>query len=187
MVTFQYHCVPTILCKMKRTASCTPFWRSMVSHLQRASHIQLPICALTWGQKTTFCCSCSDEYRHKFHFIIYTICASIFPLNCVVRNPPVVPSKYIRVPRKRPDKMGFDEVSIEWCEDGFCKNGPLSTLCAERMPGLLGVCNSAGSIVSRLQVFMINLKRRTDRRKRMLRALYEQSISCKVIAAVDGK
>ncbi|XP_035510338.1 procollagen galactosyltransferase 1 [Morone saxatilis] len=62
-----------------------------------------------------------------------------------VRNPPVMPSKYIPVPRKQPDKMGFDEV------------------------------------------FMINLQRRTDRRERMLRALHEQEITCKVIAAVDGK
>uniref|UniRef100_A0A7N6ATR1 procollagen galactosyltransferase n=1 Tax=Anabas testudineus TaxID=64144 RepID=A0A7N6ATR1_ANATE len=62
-----------------------------------------------------------------------------------VRNTPVKPSKYISVPRKQPDKMGFDEV------------------------------------------FMINLERRTDRRERMLRALYEQEIACKVIAAVDGK
>lgn len=34
---------------------------------------------------------------------------------------------------------------------------------------------------------MINLVRRTDRRDRMLRTLYEQEISCKVVAAVDGK
>lgn len=37
------------------------------------------------------------------------------------------------------------------------------------------------------EVFMINLKRRDDRRERMLRALREQEIDCKVIAAVDGK
>uniref|UniRef100_A0A8C7DIP9 procollagen galactosyltransferase n=1 Tax=Oncorhynchus kisutch TaxID=8019 RepID=A0A8C7DIP9_ONCKI len=36
-------------------------------------------------------------------------------------------------------------------------------------------------------VFMINLKKRTDRRDRMLRTLYEQEIACKVIQAVDGK
>ncbi|XP_064172358.1 procollagen galactosyltransferase 1 [Anguilla rostrata] len=36
------------------------------------------------------------------------------------------------------------------------------------------------------EVFMINLQRRTDRRERMLRTLYEQEIACKVIAAVDG-
>ncbi len=34
---------------------------------------------------------------------------------------------------------------------------------------------------------MINLVRRSDRRERMLRALYEQELSCKVVAAVDGK
>uniref|UniRef100_A0A673YJR4 procollagen galactosyltransferase n=1 Tax=Salmo trutta TaxID=8032 RepID=A0A673YJR4_SALTR len=37
------------------------------------------------------------------------------------------------------------------------------------------------------EVFMINLKKRTDRRDRMLRTLYEQEIACKVIQAVDGK
>lgn len=34
---------------------------------------------------------------------------------------------------------------------------------------------------------MINLKRRADRRERMLRTLYEQEIECKVVEAVDGK
>uniref|UniRef100_A0A672I0X4 procollagen galactosyltransferase n=1 Tax=Salarias fasciatus TaxID=181472 RepID=A0A672I0X4_SALFA len=37
------------------------------------------------------------------------------------------------------------------------------------------------------QVFMINLARRADRRERMLRTLYEQELSCKVVPAVDGK
>ncbi|XP_077053867.1 procollagen galactosyltransferase 1 [Siphateles boraxobius] len=37
------------------------------------------------------------------------------------------------------------------------------------------------------EVFMINLLRRSDRRDRMLRTLYEQQIECKIIAAVDGK
>ncbi|KAM9819562.1 procollagen galactosyltransferase 1-like isoform 1-T1 [Syngnathus typhle] len=37
------------------------------------------------------------------------------------------------------------------------------------------------------EVFMINLVRRVDRRERMLRTLHEMEISCKVIAAVDGK
>lgn len=37
------------------------------------------------------------------------------------------------------------------------------------------------------EVFMINLERRTDRRERMLRALHDQEIDCKVIPAVDGK
>lgn len=62
-----------------------------------------------------------------------------------VRNPHVMPSKYVSAPSRKPDKLGFEEV------------------------------------------FMINLQRRTDRRDRMLRTLYEQEIACKVIAAVDGK
>ncbi|CAG5928907.1 unnamed protein product [Menidia menidia] len=37
------------------------------------------------------------------------------------------------------------------------------------------------------EVFMINLVRRADRRERMLRSLEEQELSCKVVAAVDGK
>ncbi|GCC21804.1 hypothetical protein chiPu_0020279 [Chiloscyllium punctatum] len=36
------------------------------------------------------------------------------------------------------------------------------------------------------EVFLINLKRRPERRKRMLQALYEQEIDCKVVDAVDG-
>ncbi|KAF2984600.1 hypothetical protein EK904_003546 [Melospiza melodia maxima] len=37
------------------------------------------------------------------------------------------------------------------------------------------------------EIFMINLKRRKDRRDRMLRTLYEQEIAVKVVEAVDGK
>ncbi|XP_076866134.1 procollagen galactosyltransferase 1 [Brachyhypopomus gauderio] len=37
------------------------------------------------------------------------------------------------------------------------------------------------------EIFMINLQRRADRRERMLRALREQEIDCKIVAAVDGK
>ncbi|NWH34001.1 GT252 galactosyltransferase, partial [Chloropsis hardwickii] len=40
---------------------------------------------------------------------------------------------------------------------------------------------------SSTQIFMINLKRRKDRRDRMLRTLYEQEIAVKVVEAVDGK
>ncbi|GAA6070135.1 procollagen galactosyltransferase 1 isoform X1, partial [Tachysurus ichikawai] len=36
------------------------------------------------------------------------------------------------------------------------------------------------------EVFVINLLRRSDRRERMLRSLWEQEITCKVINAVDG-
>lgn len=37
------------------------------------------------------------------------------------------------------------------------------------------------------QVFMINLKRRQDRRERMLRALWAQEIKVRLVEAVDGK
>ncbi|XP_078459593.1 procollagen galactosyltransferase 1-like [Lampetra planeri] len=37
------------------------------------------------------------------------------------------------------------------------------------------------------EVYMINLKRRPERRLRMLRSLEEQQIQCKVVDAVDGK
>ncbi|KAG8436529.1 hypothetical protein GDO86_007583 [Hymenochirus boettgeri] len=37
------------------------------------------------------------------------------------------------------------------------------------------------------EIFMINLKRRQDRRVRMLRSLYEQEIQVKIFDAVDGK
>ncbi|XP_063656668.1 procollagen galactosyltransferase 1 isoform X3 [Pan troglodytes] len=37
------------------------------------------------------------------------------------------------------------------------------------------------------EVFMINLRRRQDRRERMLRALQAQEIECRLVEAVDGK
>ncbi|OCT83095.1 hypothetical protein XELAEV_18025634mg [Xenopus laevis] len=63
----------------------------------------------------------------------------------MIDRPPLEPSRYVHVPPKHPDNMGFDEI------------------------------------------FMINLKRRQDRRVRMLRSLYEQEIQVKIFDAVDGK
>lgn len=63
----------------------------------------------------------------------------------MIDRPPLETSRYVYVPPKLPDKMGFDEV------------------------------------------FMINLKRRQDRRVRMLRSLYELQIQVKIFDAVDGK
>ncbi|KAM8930191.1 procollagen galactosyltransferase 2 [Pelodytes ibericus] len=63
----------------------------------------------------------------------------------MIDRPPLEPSRYVYVPPKHQDKMGFDEI------------------------------------------FMINLKRRQDRRVRMLRSLYEQEILVKTFDAVDGK
>ncbi|KAM4021454.1 procollagen galactosyltransferase 2 isoform 2-T2 [Anomaloglossus baeobatrachus] len=63
----------------------------------------------------------------------------------MIDRPPLEISRYVHVPPKQPDKLGFDEV------------------------------------------FMINLKRRQDRRVRMLRSLYELQIQAKTFDAVDGK
>ncbi|XP_026525051.1 procollagen galactosyltransferase 2 [Notechis scutatus] len=63
----------------------------------------------------------------------------------MIDHPPIEPSKFVTVPPKHPEKMGFDEI------------------------------------------FMINLKRRKDRRDRMLWTLYEQEIEVKLVEAVDGK
>lgn len=88
-----------------------------------------------------------------------------------MKHPPAEPSKFISVPTKTPDKMGFDEVS--WAFPGGWGRGGDA---------------SGGSYQSFwLQVFMINLKRRQDRRERMLRALQEQEIECRLVEAVDGK
>lgn len=43
-----------------------------------------------------------------------------------------------------------------------------------------------GDSQSVLQVYLINLRRRPDRRERMLWSLYELEISAKVVDAVDG-
>lgn len=66
-------------------------------------------------------------------------------LEVMVKHPPAEPSRFVSVPTKMPDKMGFDEV------------------------------------------FMINLKRRQDRRERMLWALWAQEIKVRLVEAVDGK
>lgn len=84
-----------------------------------------------------------------------------------------MPSKYIHIPRKQPDKMDFDEVRTESCE-----SVPPPT--QDERGNRMNFCFS-------LKVFMVNLKRRADRRERMLRVLYEQNISCKIVEAVDGK
>ncbi|XP_077134903.1 procollagen galactosyltransferase 2 [Ranitomeya variabilis] len=65
--------------------------------------------------------------------------------DAMIDRPPLEISRYVHVPPKQPDKLGFDEV------------------------------------------FMINLKRRQDRRVRMLRSLYELQIQAKTFDAVDGK
>lgn len=89
-----------------------------------------------------------------------------------VKHPPAELSRFISVPTKTPDKMGFDEV------------GRPSGV-GEKRVGCGGAGGSNGSSVP--QVFMINLKRRQDRRERMLQALQVQEIQCRLVEAVDGK
>lgn len=92
-----------------------------------------------------------------------------------VKNPPLEPSSLLSLPPKQPNKIGFDEVHTLSCMHTWKR----TLLPAARVRGVFSfVCT---------QVFMINLVRRSDRRERMLRSLYEQELSCKVVAAVDGK
>lgn len=93
--------------------------------------------------------------------------ASLLP----VKHPPVENSRFIPAPTKTPDKMGFDEVGAApgWGGAGW------RTQVGIRDP------------LSSAQVFMINLRRRQDRRARMLRALEEQEIEARLVEAVDGK
>lgn len=81
-------------------------------------------------------------------------------------------SRFISAPTKTPDKMGFDEVG--WLPWG--RWGPRTPVPGPQRGG-----------VRVPQVFMINLQRRKDRRERMLRALWEQEIKCRLVDAVDGK
>lgn len=68
--------------------------------------------------------STNNDDKHGSRFIKYHFCIHL-PSHYVVRNPPVKPSKYIPVPRKQADKMGFDEVSksgekMECAKMAFC-------------------------------------------------------------------
>ncbi|EGW08696.1 Glycosyltransferase 25 family member 2 [Cricetulus griseus] len=57
----------------------------------------------------------------------------------------------------------------------------------EDIENLIHVQIEAMSDLGEKWIFMINLKRRKDRRDRMLRTLYEQEIEVKIVEAVDGK
>lgn len=95
-----------------------------------------------------------------------------------------MPSKHISVPRKQPDKLGFDEVRNDVKMEPakmalFSFSALKASLCCWNY-------NDTDLLLLYVQVFMINLKRRADRKQRMLRALHHQEIACKVISAVDG-
>lgn len=74
MVTSRCHWEPTILCKMKLIASCTPCWRLMVSSTYASDSM---------STKSVFyflLLHLNENYQHRFLYIIYTMFASIFPL-----------------------------------------------------------------------------------------------------------
>lgn len=67
--------------------------------------------------------------------------------------------------------MGFDEVCV-----------PFRSLSQARLS-----CPVAQQHVCPRQIYLINLRRRPDRRERMLFSLNELEIDLKVVDAVDGK
>ncbi|TTY05123.1 putative inactive glycosyltransferase 25 family member 3 [Bagarius yarrelli] len=80
-------------------------------------------------------------------------------LEALIDGPPMFLSRYVHVPPKQMDLMGFDE-------------GYFRSVCV-----CVCVC---------VQIYLINLRRRPDRRERMLWSLYELEIDTKVVDAVDG-
>ena len=74
--------------------------------------------------------------------------------------------------------MGFDEVSPPGLQDQGQEVG--SPLHLQPPP-----CPSLPPCL--LQVFVISLARRPDRRERMLTSLWEMEISGRVVDAVDGR
>lgn len=97
-------------------------------------------------------------------------------LSSAVDGPPMLASAHVSRPPKSPTKMGFDEVSSlslqAWGQE---VGGPLPVLHPLPTP------------LHPLQVFVISLARRPDRRERMLSSLWEMEISGRVMDAVDGR
>uniref|UniRef100_A0A8C3LUA4 procollagen galactosyltransferase n=1 Tax=Chrysolophus pictus TaxID=9089 RepID=A0A8C3LUA4_CHRPC len=137
-------------------AAYSNFWCGMTAQVRVCINAWDSSCPSTQRQR----CVVPDSFRHIFWGWFWDLCCCRrrggrffetsskhegISLLFAVKNPPAEPSRFLSIPPKSPDKMGFDEV------------------------------------------FMINLKRRADRRERMLRTLHEQEIACKLVEAVDGK
>lgn len=75
------------------------------------------------------------------------------------------------------DKLNFVHLILEAMVEGFPFAASEYVFPAEKQPDKMGFD----------EVFLINLLRRPERRERMLRSLYEQEISCRVLDAVDGR
>lgn len=95
-------------------------------------------------------------------------------------------SAHVSRPPKSPTKMGFDEVSAPSLQVwGRETGGP-------PLPGTHSVHPLRAPTLRThlprlLQVFVISLARRPDRRERMLSSLWEMDISGRVVDAVDGR
>lgn len=84
-------------------------------------------------------------------------------------------SRNVYVPPKQSDLMGFDEVKCILCFFFYCYELRQSLHLAGHFAC---VCSP--------QIYLINLRRRPDRRDRMLWSLYELEIDAKVVDAIDG-
>lgn len=112
------------------------------------------------------------------------------------------PSRFIHMFPKQRDLMGFDEVGTPL--QVFCcnlsvtnVNHDLSQHKGHKAVALFAAfkderlwCTDVNNLPCHrapLQIFLINLRRRPDRRDRMLFSLNELEIDVKVVDAVDGK
>lgn len=99
----------------------------------------------------------------------------------------VKPSEFLFTSPKPQDKMGFDEVReqnlwnvlLDW------------TLMTADLSFIFLFCPASFLRLSRSlfspQIFLINLKRRLDRRERMLNTMAVLGIEAMLVDAVDGK
>ncbi|KAF7243946.1 Procollagen galactosyltransferase 1 [Varanus komodoensis] len=112
-------------------------------------------------------------------------CSSMHPWILLQASPILGPSKPCLVPSWCPKSMQLD-LLVSYA---IGKGQNMSPSLGHRRRWENGLHSSKGETGSSMPsiVFMINLKRRVDRRERMLQTLYEQEIDCKVIEAVDGK
>ncbi|XP_071980637.1 inactive glycosyltransferase 25 family member 3 isoform X2 [Engystomops pustulosus] len=75
------------------------------------------------------------------------------------------------------DQLNFVHLMLEAMVEGFPFTPSQYVSLPEKNPDKMGFD----------EIFLINLLRRPERRERMLRSLYEQEISCRVLDAVDGR
>ncbi|XP_053328841.1 inactive glycosyltransferase 25 family member 3 [Spea bombifrons] len=88
---------------------------------------------------------------------------------------------YINVPAQphqdmEDDHLNFVHLMLEAMVEGFPFRPSRFVSAPQRNPNKMAFD----------EIFLINLPRRPERRERMLRSLYEQEISCRILNAVDG-